>query len=91
MNRNLYQHAECFFPWNLQSIVFNTTIFPYWTSESLYYFQQSAETTSLIKIDIVTGKKEKIFNLKELMDNFSRKIQTKITSNQLPLDKFSIQ
>jgi hypothetical protein len=59
MESQVYQRAECFLPWNLQSSVLNSTIFPYWSEGALYYFQQKITGKSLLKVDIVTGKKKK--------------------------------
>ncbi len=85
----IYKHAECFFPWNLQNRVFNSTIFPYWTHDALYYFQESSAVKSLLKINIQTGKKEKVLNYQSVIDALSHQSHTTILS--IPLDRFSMK
>lgn len=91
MDSHVYQRAECFLPWNLQNSVFNSTIFPYWCDESLYYFQQSAIGKLLLRVDINTGKKETILDYQRLLNTLSDQLNCDIDFIQLPLDKFSIQ
>jgi dipeptidyl-peptidase 4 len=91
MDSQVYQRAESFLPWNLQHSVFNSTIFPYWSSEALYYFQQSDKGKALVRIDIQTGRKEKILDFQELIRAFSSELKQEIDSEKLPLDRFSIR
>src|SRR3989338_8269671 len=91
MDSHVYQHAECFLPWNLQHSVFNSTIFPYWSLEALYYFQQSDAGKKLIRIDTKTGRKEKIFDFQELVIALSSQLKEVIKPEKLSLDKFSIR
>lgn len=86
---NLYQHAECFFPWNLQNRVFNSTVFPYWTHDALYYFQELCTGKLLLKVDIQTGKRETVLDYKLLIDALSHQLQKIILS--VPLDQFSMK
>ena len=51
MDNNTYQHAERFFPWNLQNSVLNSTIFPYWSDEAFYYFQQTPVERLFLRVD----------------------------------------
>jgi hypothetical protein len=44
MDSQFYQRAECFLPWNLRHSIYNSTLFPYWSSEDLYYFRESSAT-----------------------------------------------
>ena len=90
MYSHVYQHAECFLPWNLQHSVFNSTIFPYWSSNALYYFQQSEAERSLIRIDIQTGRKEKILGFHDLVIALFFQLKEEINPEKLPLDKFSM-
>lgn len=78
MDSQTYQRAERFLPWNLQQHIFNTTIFPYWSSEALYYFHSTKEEKDLIRIDIKTGKKENILSFKKLVKVLSFEIQHEI-------------
>lgn len=87
---NVYKRAECFLPWNLQNGVFNSTIFPYWSAEAFYYFQQTAAGKFLLRIDISTGEKEKIFDFQQLLNALSHQLKQNINPARLPLDKFSI-
>lgn len=91
MDSQTYQYAERFFPWNLQHYVFNTTIFPYWSDDAVYYFQQNAKAKVLVRIDISTGKKESILDYQRLVDALSEQVNHEINSEKLPLDRFSIQ
>ena len=91
MDNSVYKRAECFLPWNLQHSVFNSTIFPYWTEQALYYFQQTAAGKSLLRIDINTGKKEKVFDFQQLLDTLSSQLKQEINPVQLPVDRFLIQ
>jgi len=84
-----YQRAEQFFPWNLKNDVLNSTIFPYWTQDSLYYFQESEDGKTLLKFDIETGKKESILDYQMLMNEFSCQIQK--DNLYIPLDRFSMR
>lgn len=91
MDSQAYQRAESFLPWNLQSSVHNSTIFPYWSSKALYYFQQSNAGKSLIRIDSQTGKKEKVLDFQDLINAFSIQLKQDINSSALSLDKFIIK
>ena len=91
MDSQVYQRAECFLPWNLQHSVYNSTIFPYWTSSALYYFQQSDAGKSLIRVDAQTGKKETILGFQELVNALSSQLKKDINVEKLPLDRFSIK
>lgn len=91
MNNNIYQLAEQFFPWNLQHSVFNSTIFPYWTEEFLYYFQDSRMEKWLIKVDIKTGQKERILDFQKLINTLSDSIKDVINTEELTADRFYIQ
>ncbi|MEO8400558.1 MAG: DPP IV N-terminal domain-containing protein, partial [Gammaproteobacteria bacterium] len=90
MDSHVYQRAECFLPWNLQHSVFNSTIFPYWTAEALYYFQETATGKSLLRIDIKSGNTEKIFEYQQLLNLLSTQLKQEIDPIQLPLDIFSM-
>ena len=90
MDSNIYQRAESFFPWNLQDLVFNSTIFPYWSKDALYYFQESAIKKLLVRVDIHTGKKEIVFDYQKLLDALSHQLKQK-NIQSIPLDRFSIQ
>jgi len=83
MDGQVYQRAERFLPWNLHYSVFNSTIFPYWTSEALYYFQQSKLGKSLLRIDIKTGIKEKILDFQEIINIFYNQVKVQIDVFQL--------
>ena len=91
MDTHLYQKAESFLPWNLQNCVFNSTIFPYWSPEALYYFKQTSHGKFLLGIDIKTGKKEKILDFQKLLDALSCKVKHEVDPSLLPLDGFSMQ
>ncbi len=91
MNSQVYQRAECFLPWNLQHSVYNSTIFPYWSSSALYYFQQSDAGKSLIRVDAQTGKKETILDFQELVSALSSQFKEDINVEKLPLDRFAIK
>lgn len=91
MNNNIYQRAEQFFPWNLQHNIFNSTIFPYWTKESLYYFQDARTERWLIKVDIKTGKKERISDFQKLINALSDYTKDVINTEELTADRFYIQ
>ena len=91
MDSQTYQRAECFLPWNLQHNVYNSTIFPYWSSKALYYFQQTDAGKSLISIDIQTGRKEKILDFQEFLIALYSQLKQDINPEQLSLDKFSIK
>ncbi len=90
MFEEIYQRAECFLPWNLQYSIYNSTIFPYWSSKSLYYFEQSDTEKFLIRIDAQTGKKEKVLDFQELVSALSSQLEQGINAEKLSLDKFSI-
>lgn len=90
MNSNKYQRAEKFLPWNLHNVVFNSTIFPYWTDGALYYFQASKTGHILVRVDLITGKKENIFEFKKLIEILSSKLNHEVDFEDLPLDKFSV-
>ncbi len=91
MNNQVYQHAESFLPWNLQDSVYNSTIFPYWSSQSLYYFQQSETGKVLIKIDNQSGQKDEILDFQILVNTLSSQIKQNVDPGKLTLDKFTIQ
>jgi dipeptidyl aminopeptidase/acylaminoacyl peptidase len=84
----LYQQAESFLPWNLQSCVFNSTIVPYWTEKALYYFQHKESEKSLLRIDIKTGKKEFILSYNKLLNQLFRETNS---NPEQPLSAFSIK
>ena len=86
-----YQKAECFLPWHLQKTVFNSTIFPYWSDDALYYFQQSSVDAALIRIDYKSGKKEKVIDFQKIVTTLSNQLKQDIHSEDLPLDIFYIQ
>ena len=90
MYREIYERAECFFPWNLQYCVYNSMIFPYWSSKALYYFEQSDTEKFLIRIDTQTGKKEKVLYFQELVSTLSSELKQDINAEKLSLDKFTI-
>ncbi len=84
-----YQRAEQFFPWNLQNDVLNSTLFPYWTHDALYYFQESISRKVLLKVDLQTGEKESILDYQILIDVLS--CQTQKSNVNVPLDRFSMK
>ncbi len=79
MTSDLYKRAECFLPWNLQRRVYNSSIFPYWSDETLYYFQEASADKFLISVDIKSGKKETISSYSKLIDALSTQVQKKLT------------
>ncbi len=87
----VYQRAEQFLPWRLQHTIHNTTIFPYWTDEALYYFSETSTGKFLIRVDISSGKKDTILSYEELLKILSLQMKDSVSSEQLPLDKFFIQ
>lgn len=91
MSKEKYQRAESFLPWNLQKITFNSAIFPYWTHEALYYFQESREGKTLIRVDFKNVNKKEILDFDELINKLSIEIKTEVDIEKLPLNKFSIQ
>jgi dipeptidyl aminopeptidase/acylaminoacyl peptidase len=91
MENQVYQRAESFLPWNLQDIVFNSTIFPYWVEDALYYLQQTAVGKSLLRIDLNTANKEAVLDYQRLLDALSHELKLAVDAAQLPLDKFSVQ
>jgi len=91
VDENIYQRAEKFLPWNLQHSVLNSTIFPYWSTEALYYFQDNTKEKVFLKVDYNTGKKEVLFPVKNLLEAISFQLHQQIDFSQLPLDKFSVQ
>lgn len=90
MDSNIYRRAECFLPWNLQKSIFNSTIFPYWSRKALYYFQQTHSGKSLVRVDIHTGKKEKILDYECVINALFLQLKQKIHHEYLFLDKFSL-
>lgn len=88
---SVYKRAEMFLPWNLEGVVLNCTLFPYWSNEALYYFQNTSDGRRLIKVDIETGAKEIVFDIQELVVALSIMLDCDIDSIYLPLDGFSIQ
>jgi len=91
MDRQVYQRAESFLPWNLQHHVLNSTIFPYWTHDALYYFQSSKTGRQLIRVDLQDGKKEPILDFQDLIKALALEVKEKFDTESLPLDRFLVQ
>lgn len=86
-----YKKAECFLPWNLHTSIYNSTIFPYWTDEALYYFQQSSAGKKLMRIDFNSAKKEIIMNFDVIVKTLSSHQGEEIDPEQISIDKFSVR
>ncbi len=87
----LYQQAERFLPWNLHNSVLNSAIFPFWSDEALYYFQQTTTEKLLIRIDLEKGKKEIILNYKEILEALSSQLNDETNFKQINLSDFVIK
>lgn len=85
-----YKNSEKFFPWNLRHTVLNSALFPFWSGNLLYYFQQTSSTQILVCVNTNTGEKESVFDCAILLGSLSKQVQQKVDFSDLPLDKFSI-
>lgn len=86
-----YRRAENFLPWNLDNLVFNSTIFPYWSDEAVYYFRRDTSEASLIRIDINNGSKEILITAQLLLESIAEFTDSEVDPAHLILDKFSIK
>lgn len=75
----------------MQDEILNANLFPYWTNKFLYYFKEIQASKILIKVNINSGKKEKLIKFNEFINNFSMHLEQKVNLLDIPLNFFSIQ
>ncbi|HEU5281479.1 MAG TPA: DPP IV N-terminal domain-containing protein [Gammaproteobacteria bacterium] len=89
MNHDVYQRAEAFLPWNLYKCIYNSAIFPYWGNCALYYFQGAPSGYHLLEVELESGQKNILFELKKIANAISACLQRVIDPDDLSLQWFS--